>query len=65
MAESGYQMMTIEDNSDLRAVMKFTHNALNRILHVFVITHDAPKPKAQHEIKPKDISEAAFLQAFK
>jgi hypothetical protein len=40
-------MMTIEDNSDLRAAMNFTQNALNRVLHVFVITHDAPKQKPQ------------------
>lgn len=59
-SETGFQMMTIEDNSDLRAVMNFTQNALNRVLHVFVITHDAPNSKAKHELKVKDISEEKF-----
>jgi len=59
-SEAGFQMMTIEDNSDLRAVMNFTQNALNRVLHVFVITHDAPNSKAKNEVKVKDISEEKF-----
>jgi hypothetical protein len=59
-SEAGFQMMTIEDNNDLRAVMNFTQNALNRVLHVFVITHDAPNSKAKHEVKVKDISEEKF-----
>lgn len=40
---SGLDMMTIEDNSDLRAAMNFAHNALKRVMHVFIITQDAPK----------------------
>jgi hypothetical protein len=59
-SEAGFQMMTIEDNNDLRAVMNFTQNALNRVLHVFVITHDAPNSKAKNEVKVKDISEEKF-----
>lgn len=41
--------MQIEDNSDLRAAVTFAHNALKRVLHVFIITHDAPKPGRQQE----------------
>jgi len=39
----GLDMMTIEDNSDLRAAMNFAHNALKRVMHVFIITQDAPR----------------------
>ena len=41
-------MMTIEDNSDLRAAMNYAHNALKRVMHVFIITQDAPKQKSSN-----------------
>jgi hypothetical protein len=43
LKEPAQEMMTIEDNSDLRAAMNFAKNAARKVLHVYIITRDAPK----------------------
>ena len=57
--------MTLEDNSDLRAAMNFAHNAVRKVLHVYIITQDAPRQSDKTTQSTGMVREESFHEAVK
>jgi hypothetical protein len=65
LKDSANEMMAIEDNSDLRAALNFAQNAIIKVLHVYIVTQDAPKGGDKTTLSQVPLQDDSFCDAVK